>query len=240
MSAKVLLDNNTSPTREEVRTWFEILSALGAYPASDPKAAGNDNPSVVSRSSQYVACRFPNGATSVGAHYRTHEESWGGGFHRDAKEDEETLKRNPLPPATLALRDFRVNGHRVTFDGELTMTFRLDDAGSLAGFAGYNSQKVVIDGREFVFASRPIYLTAWAPVPPQRRVVGGAIMEIWVHGEAAMSLPLPAGVKSGELYFQGGRPGSFGTKVACECADGMIRFSALDAWPQKHLFFVAG
>ena len=65
-------------------------------------------------------------------------------------------------------------------------------------------------------------------------------MEIWVHGEASMSLPLPAGVKGGELYFAGGRPGSFGAKVACECSDGVMRFSALDAWPQKHLYFVAG
>ena len=233
-------DDQAASLGVEVRTWFEILSALGAYPGSDPKAAGNDNPSVVSRTTPYLACRFPSGATSVGAHYRTHEESWGGGFHRDAKQDEEALKRNPLSPATLALRDFRVNGHRVTFDGELTMTFRLDDAGSLAGFAGYNSQKVAVDGREFVYASRPIYLVAWAPVLPQRRVTGGAIMEIWVHGEAAMSLPLPAGVKGGELYFAGGRPGSFGAKVACECSDGAMRFSALDAWPQKHLYFVAG
>ena len=161
-------DDQAASLGVEVRTWFEILFALGAYPGSDPKAAGNDNPSVVSRTTPYLACRFPNGATSVGAHYRTHEESWGGGFHRDAKQDEETLKRNPLPPATLALRDFRVNGHRVTYDGDLTMTFRLDNAGSLAGFAGYNCQKVVIDGREFVFASQPIHLVAWAPVLPER------------------------------------------------------------------------
>lgn len=75
---------------------------------------------------------------------------------------------------------------------------------------------------------------------PQRQVPGGAIMEVWVHGEAAMSLPLPGGVKGGELYFEGGRPGSFGAKAVCDCSSGVLRFDALNAWPQKHLFFVAG
>ena len=112
-------------------------------------------------------------------------------------------------------------------------------AGSLVAFAGYNCQKIAINGREFAFASQPVALAAWAPVLPQRRVPGGAVMEIWVHGEAAMSLPLPAGVKGGELYFEGGRPGSFGAKVVCDCSGGVLRFGALNAWPQKHLFFVA-
>jgi len=53
-------------------------------------------------------------------------------------------------------------------------------------------------------------------------------------------VPLPAGVKSGELYFEGGRLGSFGAKVACECSGDILRFNALNAWSQKHLFFVAG
>jgi hypothetical protein len=83
-------------------------------------------------------------------------------------------------------------------------------------------------------------LVAWAPVLAERRVPGGAAMEIWVHGEADMSLPLPQGVAGGSLYAQGARPGSFGEKVACECADGILRFKALNAWGQRRLFFVAG
>jgi hypothetical protein len=233
-------DDQSASLGTEVRTWFEILLALGAYPGTGPEAARNDNPSVVSRTTPYVACRFPNGTTSLAVHYRTHEESWPGGFHRDAEQDREILARNSLPPATLALRDSEVNGHRVTFDGELTMAFRLDGAGALVAFAGHNCQKIVINGHEFVFASRPISLVAWAPVLPQRQVPGGAVMELWVHGEAAMTIPLPSGVKGGELYFEGGRLGSFGAKVACDCSGGFLRFDALNAWAQKHLFFVAG
>jgi hypothetical protein len=232
-------DDQAASLGAEVRTWFEVLLALGAYPGNQAGTAGNDNPSVVSRTTPYLACRFPNGTTTIGVHYRNHEESWPGGFHRDAKQDQGVLAKNPLPPATLALRDLPVNGRRVSFEGDLTMAFRLDGAGSLVAFAGYNCHKVVVDGREFVFASRPMSHVAWAPVRSERRVPGGASMEIWANGEASMSLPLPAGVKGGELYFQGGKPGAFGAKVACKCAEGVLRFDASNAWPQKHLFFVA-
>jgi len=223
-----------------LRTWFEILLALGAYPGSGANEARNDNPSVVSRTSPYVACRFPNGTTSLAAHYRTHEESWPGGFHRDAKQDQEILAKNPLPSAALELRDLQVNGHRVTYTGALTVAFRVDGTGSLIAFAGHNCQKIALDGREVVFASKPVSLAGWAPVLPERRVPGGALMEVWVHGEADMSLPLPVRVENGELYFQGARIDAFGERVACVCSGGVLQFKARNDWPQKHLFLVAG
>ena len=232
-------DDQAASLGVEVRTWFETLQALGAYPGSGSDAARNDNPSVVSRTTPYVACRFPNGTTTIAAHYRTHEESWPGGFHRDAKKDEEILASNPLPSAALELRDFQVNGHRVSYQGELTVAFRVDGNGRLMAFAGQNCRQITIDGREHVFASQTVPVAAWAPVLPERRVPGGAVMEIWVHGEAEMSLPLPAGVEKAELYFQGPRVGSFGEKAACECTGRMVRFKALNSWPQKHLFLVA-
>jgi hypothetical protein len=232
-------DDQAASLGSEVRTWFEILLALGAYPATRSGLAANDNPDAVSRTSPYVACRFPNGTVSVAAHYRNHIESWPGGFHRDAKQDQEVLAKNPLPSAELALRGLRVSGHSVDYDGELAMAFRLDATGTLAAFVGYKCRKISIDGREFAFASAPMALAAWAPVLPQRRVPGGAVMEVWVHGEADLTLPLPSGASSGQLYFQGARLGAFGEKVACECADGKLRFKALNAWGLRHLYFVA-
>jgi hypothetical protein len=232
-------DDQSASLGQEARTWFEILFALGAYPKTGA-GASNDNPSVVSRTTPYVACRFPNGTTAVAAHYRSHEENWPGGFHRDAKQDEEILAKNPLPPAALNLKDFSVNGHQVSFDGDLVVAYRLDDRALLTAFAGYNCRKILIDSREFVFASQPVSLAAWAPVLPARRVPGGAILEAWVQGEADMSLPLPLGVEKGELYSQGGQVGSFGEKVQCECAGGMLHFKARNDWGQRHLFFVPG
>jgi hypothetical protein len=232
-------DDQAASLGVEVRTWFEILLALDAYPASRPDVAANDNPDAVSRTSPYVACRFPNGTVSIAAHYRSHVESWPGGFHRDAKQDQEALAKNPLPLAELALRGLRVSGHAVDYEGELALAFRLDAAGTLTAFAGHKCRKLTVNGREFAFASAPMALVAWAPVLAQRRVAGGAVMELWVHGEADVTLPLPAGVSSGQLYFQGGRLGSFGDKVPCECADGTLRFKALNGWGLRHLYFVA-
>ena len=131
-----------------------------------------------------------------------------------------------------------MNGHRVTYDGELAMAFRLDTAGALTAFAGYKCRQIVVDGREFIFASAPMALAAWAPVLPERRVPGGAIMEIWVQGEAEMSVPLPAGVTDGELYFQGPRLGSFGEKAASNCEGGLLHFRSLSVWGQRHLYVV--
>ena len=63
-------------------------------------------------------------------------------------------------------------------------------------------------------------------------------MEVWIDGEADMTLPLPLGLKAGELYFQGARIDSFGEKIACECSGGVLQFKARKDWSQKHLFFV--
>jgi hypothetical protein len=38
-------------------------------------------------------------------HYRSHVESWPGGFHRDEKRDAEIVRQNPLPSEALELHD---------------------------------------------------------------------------------------------------------------------------------------
>jgi hypothetical protein len=222
----------------EMRTWFEVLQAINAYPPSSGTAPRNDNPSVVSRTTPYVACRFPNGTTTIAAHYRQIVECWPGGFHRDAKQDEQILQANPLPSAELRLDNFPLNGHRVTYTGELTVGFRLDERGSLLAFAGHKCKSIRIDDGEFTFASETMALAAWAPVLPERRIVGGAAMEIWAHGTACMRVPLPAGFKNGKLYFQGATHESFGSEIPSNCSEGLLEFNARADWPQRHLFFV--
>jgi hypothetical protein len=231
-------DDQAASLGVEVRTWFEILLALGAYAPSRPDAPQNDNPSAISRQSPYLACRFPNGALSVAAHYRTHEESWPGGFHRDEKQDREILARNPLPSATLQLRDFPIHGQRITYDGILTVAWRQGPARELLAFAGHQCRAIAIDGQPYEFASQPVGLAAWAPVLPERRLTGGALLELWIDGEAEIKVPLPEGVAAGRLHFQGAQLGSLGDVVPSQCADRLLRFAARKAWPQKHLYFV--
>jgi hypothetical protein len=170
-------------------------------------------------------------------HYRSHVESWPGGFHRDNAQDEKILVSNPLPSTRLVLREFAVNGHRVTYDGDYTVAFRLEPAGKLIGFAGHNCREITLNGHTWAFADRPLALAAWAPVAPERQVPGGAILELWFSGPAKVALPLPPGVARGELFFEGAQPGVLGEQVASEVADGLLRFEA-GAWNNRRLYFV--
>ncbi len=67
----------------------------------------NDNPTVRSRPTDYLACAFPNGAIAIAPHYRHHEEAWPGGFFRDLEQDEQIVREHPLPADTIDLVDWR-------------------------------------------------------------------------------------------------------------------------------------
>ncbi|MBE7501750.1 MAG: hypothetical protein HS113_15890 [Verrucomicrobiales bacterium] len=214
-----------------VQTWFEILRALGSY-------SGEDDPSVVSRTSRWLATRFPNGALAVGVHYRDHVESWPGGFHRDTQQDEQALAANPLPPDELELTGLRLAGRRVDFRGRLLVAFREDDRYRLAAFAGYEAQQLRLDGREHVFADRPMPMLGWAPVRADRRVVGGAMLEVWVQGEGRLRLPLSEGVVAPRLFAASQRPGTLGAAVPARVEGGILEFEAGPGKAQGKLFLL--
>lgn len=132
-------DDQAASTGAEARTWFEILKTVGVY-------AGDDNPTIISRTTDYLACTFPNGATALCLHYRTHAESWPGGFFRDAEQDERLMHENPPPDDALDLQDLRVAGHTVTYQGCHAVAYRLDRAGRLIAFAGDDQQIQVAVG----------------------------------------------------------------------------------------------
>ncbi|OQA37896.1 MAG: hypothetical protein BWY52_03322 [Chloroflexi bacterium ADurb.Bin325] len=176
-------DDQAASTGAEVRTWFEILHALGAY-------AGADNPSVVSRTTDYLACAFPNGALGLCPHYRTHEESWPGGFFRDEKVDEQVMRVNPAPDDTIDLADFGVAGQKLTYRGRHALVWRLDEAGGLIGFAGVDSANITINGRTFTWADAPVSV-AWHPLLPEFETEAyRPLYRVWCGGEAALRIPL--------------------------------------------------
>jgi len=231
-------DDQAASLGYEVRTWFDILKSLGAYPRSRADVPVEDNPSIVSRESPYLATRFPNGTVAVAAHYRSHVESWPGGFHRDAKQDEAILARNPLPSDQLDLQSFRVSGHQVDYHGTLLVAFRLDARQSLIAFGGYDCARIRLNGRDHVFADQSLSHVAWAPVAEPRRVPGGAILELWVQGQAKVRVPVSDQVSAGMLFFQGARPGAIGEPVPATLRDGFLEFEAKNEWPTTHLYLL--
>lgn len=232
-------DDQSASLGYEVRTWFEILNALGAYPASRAGLPANDNPSVISRTTPYLTTRFPNGATIIAAHYRSHVESWPGGFHRDEKRDAEIIQQNPLPSDALELRDLTVNGRRVNYQGRLIAAFRLDAEQRLVAFSGYDCAAITVDGREHRFADQPLATIAWATVPANRRVPGGAILEAWIHGEGEVRIPLGELARSPALFFAHGRAGALAEEIPCGVKDGVLRFTTKSGWGWRKLFLLA-
>jgi hypothetical protein len=231
-------DDQAASLGYETRTWFEILNALGAYPRTRENVPAQDNPSVLSRTNPWLACRFPNGTVTVAAHYNRHVESWPGGFLRNAKEDETILAGHPLPSDRLDLNAVWINGWKISYQGRLLVAFRPGDGNSLLAFGGYNCERIAINDREHRFADKPMAHLAWAPVAANRRVPGGARMEIWAVGDGAIRIPLVTEDLKGKLFFAGGKPGSLGGEVPAEVRDGVLCFESKASWPQKHLYWV--
>ena len=231
-------DDQSASLGYEARTWFEILSAVGAYAPARGGLKNNDNPSTVSRWLPWLATRFPNGTTIVAMHYRSHVESWPGGFHRDEKRDTEIIQQNPLPADALELRDLDVNGHHVNYRGRLIVAFRLDANQRLVAFSGYDCAAITVDGHEHRFTDQPFATIGWAPVPANRRVPGGAILEVWIQGEGEVRIPLVEPARSPALFFAHGRAGALAEAIPCAAKDSVLRFTAKAGWGLRKLFLL--
>jgi hypothetical protein len=210
-------DDQSCSLGYDARNWFEILSTLGAYPPTGKFPGVNDNTEYLSRTGQYLVTRFPNGAIAIAPHTRNIVEDWSGGFARNRQEDERVLQRLELPSERVEVKDFPVNGHRVTVNASGTVSFRVDERGELAAFCGSDCTQIEIDGKRVHFAERigenPLALVAWAPVARERQVPNGAVMEIQVHGAARLMLSEKLFPREFQLFLEGATPGSRGREV---------------------------
>lgn len=179
-------DDQSQSLGYEARALFEVLHAADAYPATGKIAKVNDNPSVVSRTSDYFVTTFPNATNMVVRHYRTHRENWHDGFSRDAERDAQALAVNPLPPDTLKLDNLPINGHRITYSGKLSMAFRMDEANRLTAFIGSNCKEIAIDGREYKFAEQPLTKIVFVPQTNE----GETVYQIQITGKGQVTLPI--------------------------------------------------
>jgi len=220
-------DDQAQSLGYDVRNWFEVLRAAGAY-------AGSDNTEVLSRTGKYLACRFPNGAVAVAPHLKDLEEDWPGGFARDTEADKKWVEKNPLPPETFTLKEFKAGGHTVTYSGAHALSFRVGAKGELAAFSGRKTKEISVDGRRTVFADREMEEIAWAPVAKERLVEGGAVMQILVSGEGTVRIPA-SGV---ELVAEGTTPGSRGAKVESKQEGGALVFTVTGQLSGKWIYGV--
>lgn len=229
-------DDQSKSLGYESRNWFEVLSALGAYPGTG-KFAENDNTEHASRNSEYFAARFPNGAIGIARHLKELEEGWPGGFGRDASADREYMRRNPPPSDEVHLRDFKVNGHSVTYDGAGAVSFRLNSKGDLIAFAGGRTKQITVDGRTTVFAGAEMEEAAWAPVSPSRRLLGGAVLQI---RSSAGTLRIPAAAVPGpvEVVAQGAKPGTRGETLSSKVEDGSLVITVPEQAARKWIYAV--
>jgi hypothetical protein len=216
-------DDQSGSLGYDARWWFDILNTLGSYPASGRFAGVNDNTEVLSRTGEYLICRFPNGAVAVAPHLRSVEESWPGGWARNREEDEKIIKNLALPPRHVSLKDARINGQTVSFEGEQSVAFRADDKGRLIAFCGFGCNQVTVNGKTTVFAEAPMPLVAWAPIEPECRTPAGAVMRLRVHGAGTVRIPAAGLGVSPRVFAEGPTLGSRGAAVECRVeADALV------------------
>jgi len=177
-------DDQSGTTPDAPRALYELLVALGAY-----QGAGWAD--VAANSGPYMVCSSPNGAVSVAPHYREIEEDWPGGFFR---EEGETYDESLLPPRQVVLEGALMGDHRVSYRGDLLLSYRLED-GSLVAFAGADTTGISVDDAAYQFAETPVDLL-FAPLTEAELAEG--IAQAWavevsgreVEGAVTVTLPL--------------------------------------------------
>lgn len=179
-------DDQSASLGYETRTLFEILNATGAYKGSGKFAGVNDNPTYLSRTTDYFVGSFPNNSVVVVKHYRTHAESWQGGFSRDLEADRIALEKNPLPCDSIIIYNKKINGHEVSYSGKMLMAFRKNEQGQLIAFEGTNCKAITIDGKQYTFSSEPMERVVFYP-----DLENPSNYEVIVQGKGTVKIPVP-------------------------------------------------
>ncbi|MBO7680825.1 MAG: hypothetical protein J6S75_14300, partial [Thermoguttaceae bacterium] len=214
-------DDQSASLGYETRVWFDALRLLGAYPNTKEP---NDNPTIISRRTPYLATTFPNGAVAVTKHYHRHRETWSGGFHRNADEDAKALEDNPLDSNELELENFAVAGWVIDYKGKEIVALRCDTSGRPIAFYGEGTDRIAINGKVFIFTEQPCEKITFYPVPEDRRVAGGALYEIRITGPGGkVHLPIEGTFTRPRLFHRLGL-GSLGGERPVTLEDSVLTF----------------
>jgi hypothetical protein len=183
-------DDQSASLGYETRTLFEILNAANAYPATGKFSGVNDNTEYVSRTTNYLTTRFPNGSTAIVTHYRTHREGWADGFSRDDAADSVVLLTNPMPSDKMELSNFKVNGHEIDFEGRQLCAFNKDVNGKLVSFEGHDCDRVEIDKTLYILSSKKQKMISWSPVTDTEMKDYNSLLKIWVDASGKINIPV--------------------------------------------------
>ena len=134
--------------------------------------------------------------------------------------DAAALEANPLPSDEISLEDFKVNGHSVTYEGNLSVAFRMNDQNELLAFDGENCKQVEINGEVYVFADTPLRKLAFAPSLTE----GKEEVLIYAQGNTELSIPLTEEVADKKLKLTDAR----GKKIKFNKSATAIRFDLDD------------
>lgn len=182
-------DDQSQSLGYETKTLFNILTSAGSYPSTGTFPGVNDNTEYVSRTSPYLTTRFQNGTTIIAAHYRTHPENWFNGFSRNDSIDSFALENNPLPPDSLELKSFKVNGHEINLEANLIFAFNIDLKGNLISFEGNDCNQAEIDHKKYKFCENKFPKIAWTNASKEESVKYGAFMKAFIIGNGTITLP---------------------------------------------------
>jgi len=197
-------DDQSASLGYETNTLFNILAFAGAYPSTGKYREVNDNTEYVSRTSDYLTTRFPNGSTVVVRHYRTHRENWLDGFSRNDSLDNIALKENPLPTDHIDLKDFRVNGHTLTYTGRLITAFNTGKDGRLTAFEGHHCNQVTVDGKHYQLSDKILPTIVWDESDENEAQSMKAVLKVYAEGEGQVYVPVQQGLKGIKVVTQTG------------------------------------
>jgi len=93
-----------------------------------------------------------------------------------------------------------------------------------------------VDGRTTVFADRQMPAVAWAPVAEERRLPGGAVMQILAQGDGEIRIPAGDLKAPVAVYAEGTTPGSRGALAASRLDSGTLVIRITQATSGRWLY----
>lgn len=109
-----------------------------------------------------------------------------------------------------------MNGHDITFEGTLTMAFRMNDKNELIAFEGQNCSQVEIDGKAYKFSDKPMKKIAFVPSLDKSKQE----IKVYAEGEGQLLIPLSKSMNPNKIIITDER----GKKIKYDILEETIAF----------------